>query len=91
MFSRSTSKGHEDKALPPFLDLAERSMLPRRIVIEHPNLMPITRNARRRSRATAIASPAVPATIRSTGLAMTETPAAKAARRLSPSSPMGQG
>jgi FkbM family methyltransferase len=29
-------EGHEDKALPPFLDLAERSMLPRRIVIEHP-------------------------------------------------------
>lgn len=29
-------EGHEDKALPPFLDLADRAMLPRRIVIEHP-------------------------------------------------------
>ena len=29
-------EGHEDKALAPFLDTAPRSMLPRRIVIEHP-------------------------------------------------------
>lgn len=29
-------EGHEDKALVPFLDNAPRSMLPRRIVIEHP-------------------------------------------------------
>jgi len=29
-------EGHEDKALVPFLDTAERSLLPRRIVIEHP-------------------------------------------------------
>ena len=29
-------EGHEDKALAPFLDGGERSMLPRRIVIEHP-------------------------------------------------------
>ena len=29
-------EGHEDKALVPFLDSAERIMLPRRIVIEHP-------------------------------------------------------
>ncbi|MCY0149684.1 FkbM family methyltransferase [Hoeflea sp. G2-23] len=29
-------EGHEDLALPPFLDTAEPAMLPRRIVIEHP-------------------------------------------------------
>ena len=29
-------EGHEDKALVPFLDGAERELLPRRIVIEHP-------------------------------------------------------
>lgn len=29
-------EGHEDLALPPFLDTAERAMLPCRIVIEHP-------------------------------------------------------
>lgn len=29
-------EGHEDKALAPFLDTADRVMLPRRIVIEHP-------------------------------------------------------
>ncbi|MBC7282759.1 FkbM family methyltransferase [Hoeflea sp.] len=29
-------EGHEDKALVPFLETADRSMLPRRIVIEHP-------------------------------------------------------
>ena len=29
-------EGHEDKALVPFLDCADRAMLPRRIVIEHP-------------------------------------------------------
>lgn len=29
-------EGHEDKALPPFLDSANQAMLPRRIVIEHP-------------------------------------------------------
>lgn len=29
-------EGHEDKALVPFLDGAERGLLPRRIVIEHP-------------------------------------------------------
>jgi FkbM family methyltransferase len=29
-------EGHEDKALAPYLDTADRAMLPRRIVIEHP-------------------------------------------------------
>lgn len=29
-------EGHEDKALAPYLDAAERAMLPRRIVIEYP-------------------------------------------------------